>query len=169
MSNVIYGNMVGGGTAPLKTLILEDESGNQFTGVVTGSEVIFTATDNDVREGMVYASDNGVSTGTKNIPSYNTSEGRKIITKGSKFILPISDYDYTKLQAIFCTFNTNADNSVAAEHVAINDFVYGVQSVTPVSEITKVTSGTSGAIDFGITNTSSSPCILRYFTYKEIY
>ena len=59
----ILGNMVGGG-AQFKTVILQDEEGNELTGVVVDSEVIFTAEDNDVRAGKVYASDHGVSTGT---------------------------------------------------------------------------------------------------------
>ena len=66
MSGVIFGNMIGG-TAPLKTVTLVDEYGNEVTGVITKSEVIFTAVDSDVRKGKVYASDNGVSTGTLEI------------------------------------------------------------------------------------------------------
>ena len=62
MSKII-GNMVGG-SAQFKTVILQDQDGNELTGVVVDSEVIFTAKDNDVRAGKVYASDNGVSTGT---------------------------------------------------------------------------------------------------------
>lgn len=66
MSEVIFGNMIGG-TAPLKTVKLVDADGNEVVGVITDSEVIFTATDSDVRKGKVYASDNGVSTGTLEI------------------------------------------------------------------------------------------------------
>ena len=63
MSGAIFGNMIGG-TAPLKTVTIVDEEGNELVGVITGSEVIFTAVDSDVRKGKVYASDNGISTGT---------------------------------------------------------------------------------------------------------
>ena len=167
MSEGILGNATGGFGFP-KTYILTDENGNELTGVYVESETIFTATDNDVREGKVYASDSGVSTGSKNIPTYNTTEGRKIIPNGSKFVLPMVDYDYTRLQAIFCAFNTNADNSVSATKVAINNAVYEVQSTIPLSEITQVANDQSGVIDFGITNTSGAPCVLRYFAYKEI-
>lgn len=66
MSEVIFGNMVGG-TAPLKTVKFVDEDGDEVVGVITDSEVIFTAADSDVRKGKVYASDNGVSTGTLEI------------------------------------------------------------------------------------------------------
>lgn len=165
MSGVISGNMVGGAT-PLRTLILEDENGSQIAGVVVGKEVIFTATDNDVRRGLVYAGDSGVSTGTKNIPSYHTTQGRKAIANGSKFILSIPNYDYTKLQAIVCSFNTNLDNSVSAEQVVINDNVYNVQMSEAVSVVQK--DHDNSYIDFGFTNTSGKHCVLRYFTYKEI-
>lgn len=66
MNGVIFGNMVGG-TAPIKTIKLVDENGDEFVGVVVDSEVIFTAEDSDVRKGKVYASDNGVSVGTLEI------------------------------------------------------------------------------------------------------
>ena len=57
----IVGNMVGG-NAPLKTLTFVDADNNEYVGVVVDSEVIFTAEDNDVLEGKVYAGDHGVST-----------------------------------------------------------------------------------------------------------
>lgn len=66
MSGVIFGNMVGG-VSPLKTVTLVDDNGNEFVGVVTDSEVVFTAVDSDVRKGKVYASDNGISVGTLEI------------------------------------------------------------------------------------------------------
>lgn len=60
---MIYGNVIGGG-APLKTLKIVDDNNNEYIGIVTDSEVIFTATDEDVRSGKIYAGDDGVSTGT---------------------------------------------------------------------------------------------------------
>ena len=66
MSGVIFGNMVGG-IAPLKTVTLVDDNGSEFIGVVTDSEVVFTAEDSDVRKGKVYASDKGISVGTLEI------------------------------------------------------------------------------------------------------
>lgn len=60
----ISGNMVGSYSAIGKTFILVDEDGNEITGVVVDKETVFTAKDNDVREGKVYASNDGVSVGT---------------------------------------------------------------------------------------------------------
>ena len=61
---MISGNMVGSYSSLGKTFILQDEDGNEIAGVVVDSEVIFTATDSDVRAGKVYASNDGVSIGT---------------------------------------------------------------------------------------------------------
>ena len=63
----ISGNMVGSYSAIGKTFILVDEDGNEITGVVVDKQTIFTATDDDVREGKVYASNDGVSVGTLQI------------------------------------------------------------------------------------------------------
>lgn len=64
---MISGNMVGAYSSLGKTFILQDEDGNEITGVVVDSEVVFTATDSDVRAGKVYASNDGVSIGTLDI------------------------------------------------------------------------------------------------------
>lgn len=169
MSGIISGNMVGG-AAPLRTLILEDPDGVQLTGVVVGSEVVFTADANtDIRAGKVAATDAGVVTGSAIIPNYYTSEGVKIITNGSAFAFSTPHYDYTKLQAVLCSFNTNLADSVSADKVVLNDSVYDVKSTISVSVVTKQQDDVNGAINFGITNTSGSTCIIRYFMYKELY
>ena len=59
----IYGNMVGG-MAPIKTVTIVDGNGNEMIGVVTENEVLFTARDSDVREGKVFAGNDGISVGT---------------------------------------------------------------------------------------------------------
>lgn len=166
---MIYGNMIGNGAAPLKTVIIEDADGNQITGVVTGNEVVFTATDNDVREGMVYAGDEGVSTGTKNIPAYHTTEGARIITNGSQFVIPLDNglHDFTKLQVIICPFSKSLVKSVAAEKVVIDENLYNVNSTDVISVAYR--DETNKQIDLGISNTSGTMYILRYFTYKEEY
>lgn len=165
---MINGNMVGG-TAPIKTLKIVDADNNEFLGVVTGSEVIFTATDNDVRIGSVYASDGGISTGAKVIPAYHTSEGKKLILAGKSVKLTLSEYDlydYTKFQCMICVFNTSVNNSVNVEKVAIDDNVYNVNSIDVVASITKNIDDKS--IDLNIINTSTTPYVVRFFTCKEI-
>ena len=61
---MICGNMVGSYSQLGKTFTLVDENGNEIIGVVVDKETVFTATDNDVRQGKVYASNDGVSVGT---------------------------------------------------------------------------------------------------------
>lgn len=168
MSGIISGNMVGG-AAPLKTLIITDADGNEFTGIVTGNEVIFTATDNDVREGMVYASDGGVSTGTKDIPIYRTSAGMKMVAPNEAFSLFIPEYDsydYTVFQCMISLVNSdNIDNSVNTVMVALNNGVYNVNSITLVSNVSKDVETQS--INLNINNNSDNYYIIHYFTYRE--
>lgn len=166
---MISGNMVGQYSQIGKTFVIIDGTGAEYTGVVVDQETIFDATDNDVREGKVYASDSGVSTGTKVIPAYHTYEGSKIITAGSEFKIALSSsdlYDYTKLQCIICPFNSSMSNSVAAERVVINNNVYNVNTTTSIATVTKNVDEKS--IDLGITNESSISYIIRFITYKEI-
>lgn len=169
MSEGILGNATGGFGFP-KTYILTDENGNELTGVYVESETIFTATDNDVREGSVYASNNGVSTGTKVIPAYHTYEGYKLVTSGNQFIIkltsPLDLYDYTKLQAIICIFSNSEPESVQSEKVCISNNIYAVNSTEIISVVNK--DSENKTINFGITNDSENIYIIRYFMYKEI-
>ena len=164
---MISGNMVGSYSQMGKTFILMDEDGNEITGVVVDQETVFTAGDNDVREGFVYAGDSGVSTGTKDIPIYYSTEGTKAIPNGKALKITMTNYDYTKLQCIICSYNKNVQNSVGALQVVINDVLYNVQSTEAVSNVTVDVEGS--AIDFGITNTTGNPILIRYFTFKEDY
>lgn len=155
--------------AAINTIQIENSDGSTILGVVTGEETIFTATDNDVREGSVYASDGGVSTGTKVIPSYHTTETSRYIPVGSDVTIPLptlNKYDYTKLQVIICDFNENMSNSVAATKISILDKVFDVNSTNVVSNVTK--DETTKSINLGITNNSTVPWVVRCLTYKEI-
>jgi hypothetical protein len=62
--SVIYGNVVGGGSGFGKTFLLEDENGNQMTGIVVDELTVFTATAEDIKLGKVAGTDSGVVTGT---------------------------------------------------------------------------------------------------------
>lgn len=165
----IYGNTVGASGLP-KSYVLETEDGAQLIGVLVGEETVLTATDNDVRENLIYAGDKGLSTGTKVIPSYNTTEASKLIMPGKEFALQLHNlslYDYTKLMAIICPFNKSLSTSVAADKTVINNFVYSVGSAEAISPVIK--DDENKIISFGITNNTDTIYVLRYFTYKEIY
>ena len=166
---MIVGNIIGGGGGVPDTLILVDDSGNEYTAVMTEEEVTLDASENDIREGKVAATDKGVTTGTKVIPAYHTNQGVKVITAGSKVSitgLQQGDlYKFTKLQAIICDFNTSLTDSVASNKVSIDGYLYEVQSTEVLSSVTP--NETDQTIDFGITNDTTKPQLLRYFTYKE--
>ena len=167
--STIYGNMVGG-SGLAQTYILEDDNGNEIIGVVSDEEVVLDATVNDVREGKTFASDLGVKTGEKEIPAYHTTEGVKTISIGSEFIIEIprsNRYDFTKLQAIICPFNTSLSDSVSTEKVSINGEVYGVGSAEPLATVT--VDHDNKTIKLGIINNGTVPYVIRYFTYKEEY
>jgi hypothetical protein len=149
------------------TYILVDESGKEVPAVYIDSEAVLTATANDIRIGTTAFTDEGMIEGEKEIPAYHVSEGFKLIPNNSEFILPIPNYDFKKLQAIICPFGTSLTTSVAAEKVAINGYIYPVQSTTAESAV--VLNHDKEWITFGITNTSGKPYVLRYFSYKEIY
>lgn len=150
-----------------QTFILVDEDGNEIPAVLTEEEIPITATPNDIRKGVTAVTGSGVVTGEKVIPSYYTHEGVRAVPVGSGFVIPIVDYDYTKLQAIICPFNKNFDDSVSAEKVVINDNVHNVLSTDIITSVTRDESNSQ--INLGFINDSSKPYILRYFTYKEIY
>lgn len=162
---MINGNMIGNGAAPLKTVIIEDADGNEMVGVVTGSEVIFTATDNDVRSGSVYASDGGISTGTKDIPIYYARCGRKFVLAGQTATLAVPEYDYTHLMIIISTYDTSVDQSVSPTYISVDDGVYAVGNNTKLANIT--VDSDNEQINFGITVDQKS--VLRYFVMKEEY
>lgn len=158
-----------GHETPHDTYILYDSEGNEVVATFVDQETVFTATANDIREGMVAASEDGVVTGTKVIPSYHTSEGYVAIMPNSTFVIKNLAilYDFTKLQALICPYAGSVPDSVATEKVAINDNIYKVNSTELVATIVK--DSDNQCINFTIVNESDKPYILRYFTYKEIY
>ena len=152
-----------------KTYILVDEDGNEVVATLVDQETVFDATVDDVREGKVFATETGVKTGEKVIPSYHTEEGYRLIPSGSAYTIPFTDelFDFTKLQIIICPYNTSIGKSVAAQKVAIDESVYAVNSTEVLATVTR--DSENKKINLGITNESGSPHVLRYFTYKEIY
>lgn len=167
--STIYGNMVGG-AGLAQSYILEDSEGKQLTAVMVDKDTMFDATENDIREGKVAATEKGVVTGQKVIPAYHTTQGFVEIPSGSRFeitsLIDLNAYDYTKLQVVICEFNTSLSDSVSTNKVVINDNVYQVQSTDSISTVIK--NSDEKSIDLGITNETGKLQIIRYFTYKEI-
>lgn len=157
----------GSGSGPDdQTYILVDEKGNEVTAVLVDEKTVFDATPNDIRLGKVAATEAGVTTGTKDIPAYYTSEGFKLIPAGSPFaITKIKNCEYTKLQVLICAFGTSLTESVATEKVSIDSKVYETGSTVVLSTVSVDKEALK--IDLGITNNGETPCVMRYFTYKE--
>lgn len=151
------------------TFILVDKDGNEYPAVYVDSDTVITATPNDIRKGVTAITAEGVIEGEKVIPSYVTSEGRKLVPNGSKFVLSLPDglHDYTKLQAIFCPFNQTLSDSVAAKFVAIDGCVYLADSTAIKTTI--ALNHEISAVDFGFENDSGVQYVIRYFSYKEVY
>lgn len=147
--------------------ILMDLDGNEVPAVITDEEVELTATTNDIRIGTTAVTDEGVVTGEKEIPAYYVSEGVRLVTSGGSFAVQTNQWDYTKLQAVFCKFNSNLSDSVYTDKVAINDTVYSVLSTDALSTISK--DAANSRVEFGITNDTDTRYLIRYFMYKEEY
>lgn len=149
------------------TYILEDENGKQLIGVLVDERTIFNATPNDIRIGKIAATENGMITGEKVIPSYQTEEGIAIVPVGQPLLVKSPNCDYTKLQAIVCKFEKSLSDSNASEKVAINNKVYEVNSTIVISNLSKDMLNQS--INFGLVNTSDKILLIRFFMYKEEY
>lgn len=164
-----HSGLGGGSGSDDKMFILLDEDGTEYPAVVVSEETVFDATANDIREGKVAATEDGVTIGTKEIPSYITTEGSTIIRAGAPMIIRPKDdkYDYTKLLAIICKFNTTTANSVEVEKTCFNNNVYAVSSTEVLSAV-KVDHDNK-SIDLGLVNDTSGRIIIRYITYKEEY
>lgn len=162
----IMGNIVGG-SAPLKTVIIQDKDGNEFTGVVTDKLTVFDATPSDVKIGKVFASDEGVAEGI-DTKTYRTIHANCLIYPGESFSIPLdkyNQYDYTQFQAMISVFNTTVLDSVSIEKISIYDSVFNVNSSDVISNVTK--NSLSKSIDLNFTNNTDSVYIINYNTYKE--
>ena len=147
--------------------ILVDEDGNEIPAIVADEPFELTATTNDIRVGTVAVTEDGIVTGEKEIPSYYVNEGVRLIPAGGEFRLAISDWDYKKLQVLFCEFNKTIANSVFTDRISTDNAVYNVLSLDKLAQVVK--DEENALIDFGIVNTSDKRYLLRYFMYKEIY
>lgn len=165
----ISGGLVGSYSSIGKTFILEDSDGNTINAVVVDQETIFTAGDNDVREGFVYAGDSGVSIGTKDIPIYRTRAGAKMISPHNNFSISIPEYngyDYTVFQCMISLVNMDDfNNSVDTSMISIKDGVYETNSTIKLADVSKNIETQS--IDLNIVNDSENYYFIHYFTYRE--
>lgn len=162
MADGILGNALGAFGFP-KTYILTDENGNELVGVVTESEIIFTATDNDVREGSVYAGDGGVSTGTKEIPPYYARYGLKVLLAGKEAIISVPKYNYSNLLITISTYDTDINQSVDVSYVSVDNSIYEIGNSIKISDA--IMNEEAHQIELGVTVSEKS--VLRYSVIME--
>lgn len=149
------------------TYLLVDENGNEIPAVLVDEPVTLTATANDIRLGTTAVTGDGVIEGTKEIPSYITESGYKLIPNNSDYkITNVDKYNYTNLLAMICIWNIKASDSVAVEKVVIYDTVYPVNSTEKLAMVT--CDANTKTINLGLKNESGSLRIIRYITYKEV-
>lgn len=150
--------------------VLVDENGNEFAATLVDEEVKLTATANDLRLGTSAITEEGYTEGENVIPAYHTNQGFELILPDDEYkitLLAYMDaYDFTKLQAIICEFNSTMDDSVSSNKIVIDDKIYAVLTTDCLSELVK--DDTNKAINFGIVNDTDTIQIIRFFTYKEI-
>lgn len=149
------------------TFVLVDKDGNEYPAVYVDSDVLITATPNDIRKGTTAITAEGVVVGEKEIPNYRAVEGNVAIRSGRTMDVPLfSDMcEYTAIQVIVCDFNTNIDDSVAARKIAVDDNVYNVASTEILSTIT--VDPTLQTIKLGLANDSDKTAVIRYMIIKE--
>ena len=169
MGTTIYGTPVGCGTTLGKTVELVSDDGSSLIGVVVDQEQIMTAVaSQDIREGKTAVTSEGLVTGSKRIPAYETTTGSRLVSPNASYSIPLSDYDkynYTKFTCVIAERNTSTTNSVSVNKISIGDNVYEVNSLTPLSSVTKNTEKKS--IDLNLINNTDKYYYIHYFTYKE--
>jgi len=165
----ISGGLVGSYSQLGRTMVLVDDQGNELVGVITENiHMLDAKPGEDIRQGKTAVTDEGIVIGSAVIPNYETYTGVYVISNNNDFILPLPNgYDYKKLQAIICAFNTSLSNSVGTEKVVIDGQVFNVQSTNALSTV--VVDTEQKAINFGITNNSGNMSLIRYFMYRELY
>lgn len=170
---MIYGNAIGGsgggsgGSSIDSTFIIEDADGNELVGIVVDEEVIFTATENDIRKGTVAATQIGVTEGTKEIPNYRATEGYTVIKPGDDITIKMfSDMcEYTTFQGLICGYNTTPYDSVSTEKVVLLDRIYPVGSTTVLSDIS--VDSITQSINIGLINNREYSVVVHFMIIKE--
>lgn len=147
------------------TYVLTNADGTKRAYAVKSAEqaIKLTATPNDIRLGTTAVTNAGYTEGEKDIPSYQTIAGKKIIQAGEEVKISQPIYDYTKIQATLANYNTSISDSVEIVASTIDDAVYKAMATTKLSDITKEDSTQS--IKLGITAENKS--VLRYFIMRE--
>lgn len=140
-----------------------DGSKKIYAQLSSKEPITLTATENDIRLGSTAITNVGYTEGSKDIPAYHSTTGRKIILAGQNVAISLPRYEYTKFQATISNYNTSIDDSVEVVASTIEDSVYEAKSTTKLADITIDASSQSILLNV----TADVKSVLRYFTMKE--
>ena len=146
--------------------VLSNSDGSKkiYAQLSSKEPITLTATENDIRLGSTAITNEGFVEGTKDIPSYISTTGKKIIQAGSEITIYLPNlYDYSGLQATISKYNNSISDSVEVVASTIEDSVYEAKSTTKLADISIDTDGTSILLNV----TADVKSVLRYFTMKE--
>ena len=146
--------------------VLSNSDGTQkiYAQLSSKDKVKLTATANDIRINTSAITNKGYTDGEKDIPSYYSTYGSKIIQAGSRAVIDNLEYDYKSLMVTISTFNTNISSSLSVNSTSINNNIYECKSNNKLSSIE--IDSVNQRIDLGITVQEKS--VLRYFVVREV-
>ena len=125
-----------------------------------------TATANDIRKDTVAITDSGITIGEKDIPSYHSRTGKRILQAKSDVVIPThKHYNYTQLQCTIAKYRNSISDSVEVIASNIDNSLYEAMSTNKLSEIT--IDDSTQSVNLGIVADEKS--VLRYFSMKEEY
>ena len=128
-------------------------------------KVTLTATENDIRVNKSAITEKGYTDGKKNIPSYQTEIGVKIIQPNVAVVLQNDNkYDYTKILTTLSVYGTKISDSVQVDKVTVDNVLYVANSTMKLSDLSK--DHANRQVNFGIIN-GEKKAVMRYSIIKE--
>lgn len=145
--------------------VLTNADGTQkvYAQLSSKEPVTLTAGANDIRLNTSAITNDGYTEGTKDIPAYFATYGRKFVLADNEVTLTSPEFNYKNIMVTIAPFNSSVDESVEVNYASIDDSMYEANSTTKVSDITVDLENET--IHFGITVSELS--VLRYFVVRE--
>lgn len=145
--------------------VLTNADGTQkvYAQLSSKEPITLTAGANDIRKNTSAITNEGYTEGTKDIPAYFSTYGRKFVLADNEVTLTSPEFDYKNIMVTIAPFNSSVDESVEVIYASIDDSMYEANSTTKVSDITVDLENET--IHFGITVSELS--VLRYFVVRE--
>jgi hypothetical protein len=139
-----------------------DGSKKIYAQLSSKEPITLTATENDIRLGSTAITNEGFVEGTKDIPSYYSGYGSKMITAGSEAVIKKEEYDYKSIMITIAPYDA-ATGSTSVNYVSVSDAMYEAKTTTKLSDIT--INEDEKQVNLGITVDVLS--VMRYFIVRE--